>query len=49
MPPGHPGGENLWAAAFRLIVREKALDFRPLSVQFKGDVYIAYKKRKYDW
>lgn len=22
MPPGYPGGENLWAVAFRLIVEE---------------------------
>lgn len=22
-PPGYPGGENLWAAVFRLIVEEK--------------------------
>ena len=27
MPPGYPGGENLWAAAFRLIVEEKTWDF----------------------
>ena len=31
---GHPGGENLWAAAFRLIVEEKTWDFLLLSVQF---------------
>ena len=29
MPPGYPGGENLWAA-FRLIVEEKAWHFRLL-------------------
>ena len=34
MPPGHPGGENLWAAVFRLIMGEKALDFGLLSGQF---------------
>lgn len=34
MPPGHSGGENLWAAAFRLIVEEKTWDFLLLSVQF---------------
>lgn len=28
MPSGHPGGENLWAAAFRLIAGDKILDFR---------------------
>ena len=30
MPPGHPGGENLWAATFRLVVGEEILDFRLL-------------------
>ena len=34
IPLGHPGGENLWAAAFRLIVEEKTWDFLLLSVQF---------------
>lgn len=34
MPPGYPVGENLWAAAFRLIVEEKTRDFLLLSVQF---------------
>jgi len=33
-PPGHPGGENLWARAFRLIVDEKMWDFRLLLEQF---------------
>ena len=23
MPPGYPGGENLWAVAFQLIAKEK--------------------------
>ena len=27
MPPGHSGGENLWAAAFRLIVEGKNMGF----------------------
>ena len=27
MPPGYPEGENLWAAAFRLIVEENTLSF----------------------
>ena len=27
VPPGHPGGENLWAVAFRVIVDEKIWDF----------------------
>ena len=27
VPPGHPGGENLWAVAFRVIVGEKIRDF----------------------
>lgn len=34
MPPGYLGGENLWAAAFRLTVDEKTWDFRLLSVEF---------------
>lgn len=33
MPPGHPGGENLWTAAFRLIVEEKTLAFGLLFEQ----------------
>lgn len=36
MPPGHSGGENLWAAAFRLIVEEKTWDFRLLSRHFQA-------------
>ena len=32
--PGHPGGENLWAVASRLIVEEKIWDFRLLLKQF---------------
>ena len=32
--PGHPGGENLWAVASRLIVEEKIRDFRLLLKQF---------------
>ena len=35
MPPGYPGGENLWAAVFRLIAKEKTWDFRLLLGQFK--------------
>ena len=30
MPPGHPGGENLWAMVFRLIVGERTRNFRLL-------------------
>lgn len=36
MPPGHPGGENLWAVTFRLIVEEGTWDFRLLLGQFFG-------------
>lgn len=31
VPPGHPGGENLWAVAFRVIVDEKRSIFAPFG------------------
>ena len=37
-PPGYPGRENLWVAAFWLIVTRKTLDFR-LLLEFKRMPY----------
>ena len=34
MPPGHPGRENLWAEAFRVIVDEKTGFLTPLGAVF---------------
>ena len=35
MPPGYPGGENLWAGDFRLTVEEKTEHLRLLSGQLQ--------------
>ena len=36
--PGCPGGENLWAVTFWLVVGGETLDFRLLSAQFENCV-----------
>ena len=49
--PGHPGGENLWAVASRLIVEEKIRNFRLLLKQFYIwiNIFLATVNKKIIW
>jgi hypothetical protein len=56
MPPGYPGGENLWAVAFWLFVEEKASHFRllprrslinsPQSTYIKQKITLVYIEKE---